>query len=80
MSPQELGGERSNVVDVPAGIPLVAGSDRLDAWGNTTTALALWASCSKPDRRAWFAAVERVPWRLMMTAKTGAPDKGSATR
>ena len=80
MPAEELGGEPGNVVDVLAGVPLVASSDRLDCLGNTMTALAVWASCPKPDKCAWPAAVERVPWRLMITAETGAPGGGSATR
>ena len=80
MPTEELGGEPGNVVDVLAGVPLIASSERLDCLGNTTTALAVRASCPKPDRRAWRSAVERVPCRLMITAETGAPGGGPATR
>ena len=80
MPAAELGGEPGNVADVLAGVPLVASSDRLDCLGKYHDRACGPGELPEPDRRAWRSAVERVPCRLMMTAETGAPGEGSATR
>ena len=80
MSAEELGGQPGYVLDVLAGVPLVASSDRHDCLGKYHDGACRLGELCEPDRSAWRAAVELVPWRLMSTAETGRLVGGSATR